>query len=144
MTETERIEYQAETARLRAANVARVQQDAENLRAYDKAVRDALQALRDADHATAIVMAISNAEKHVYAEHVEQCHAEALVIDAARHAFLFEGPPSTDAHQPREPHPAEPHSRRPTECRVCRRPIVGRFDDGIAISYTHREKASAL
>lgn len=55
MTESERIEYQAETARLRAANVARVQQDAANLRAYDKATRDALQALRDTDHATAVL-----------------------------------------------------------------------------------------
>jgi hypothetical protein len=56
MTESERIAYQAETDRLRAANVARVQADAANLRAYEAGVRAALQALRDTDHAAAIVI----------------------------------------------------------------------------------------
>lgn len=150
MTESERIEYQAETARLRAANVARVQQDAESMAARDRVVRDALQALRDTDHAAAVLEGIAanpTTPAHVAETAVmmlgggrldrgtvlDMEHAAALEIDRDVYPLL---------RGLGEPHPAEPHSRRPTECRVCRRPIVGRFDDGKALSYTHRPKAS--
>jgi hypothetical protein len=127
MTESERIEYQAETARLRAANVARVQQYAVNQRAYDKATRDALQALRDTDHATAVLANVMYdistpayvAETAVMMLRPENNRAAIVTMDHAD-AIVENG----FRHDP------EPHSRRPSECRFCGRLIASTYVEG--------------
>lgn len=50
MNATQIAAYRAETARIKAAEVGRTDADRERVAAHDRAVRAALQVLRDADH----------------------------------------------------------------------------------------------